>query len=159
LWKHLRKLAGFSLFQYSQIAAFSFFTYRLPKKFLVLLLLFFSSQFWVCRLQLRRRCHYVASVGVAAGGFVSVSLSFALLSPVPWLSHSLSVACFTLNVTFPHSSLACFIYPFLRFVLSLARSLLPSLATSCACMCVCMHTYMYTYMCVVCGCVGWWLSA
>lgn len=53
------------------------------------------SQLWVCRLQLRRRCHFVAAVGVAAGGFVSVLALFLSpsLSPLLYISLFLSLFC------------------------------------------------------------------
>jgi len=55
-------------------------------------------------------------------------------------------ARFSLTITSPHSSLACFIYPFLRFVLSLICSLLalPLLVRGC----VCLHACVSVFVCI-----------
>lgn len=105
------------------------------------------SQLWVCRLQLRRRCHFVAAVGVAAGGFVSVLALFLSpsLSCLLYTSLFLSLFCCLscalrcLSTFFP-----CVLH--LSFYALCCHSYAPCLVSSFFYKCV----YMHAHACVLC---------
>lgn len=107
--------------------------------------------------RLRRRCHYVASVGVAAGGFISVSLSFSpalstICPPCCSISFSLGRALslfYTLYVAFSAFFPCSLHLSFLRFVLSVLYAVRSLPYRFFLFLCVCMYTYIYVrVMCV-----------
>lgn len=158
-WSNFKKIAraGFSLFQWSQIAALFSTPAFLKKMFVFHLLFFFLLILGVPPARLRRRCHYVASVGVAAGGFISVSLSFSpalstICPPCCSISFSLGRALslfYTLYVAFSAFFPCSLHLSFLRFVLSVLYAVRSLPYRFFLFLCVCMYTYIYVrVMCV-----------